>query len=83
MLGALFPIVILLPCQIFSVLKAKKPVYKLLPGSFCLLALVCAFLFLPEKSILKLLAVLYGILLLILCGIGWVIAYSVQKSRRK
>ena len=83
MLAALFPVAVLLPCQIFAVLKATKPVLKLIPGFICFLILVFSWIILPENGVLRLLTFLYGILLLILCGIGWVIAYSVLKSQRK
>ena len=81
--AAAFPIVVLIPFQIFLVLKTKKTVLKATPLFICLLMMVLSLLFLPGQGILKILAVLYCILLCILCGTGWIIGDSILKSKRK
>lgn len=77
-----FPILILIPAQVLLTLKAKKPLLQLLPPLLCLLAMAVTMVLLPEEGLWKLLTMLYLILLLILCGTGWVIAWSIKKSRR-
>ena len=77
-----FPILILIPAQVLLTLKAKKPILQMLPPLLCILAMAVIMVLLPEEGILKLLTILYLILLLILCGTGWVIAWSIKKSRR-
>ena len=77
-----FPIFILIPAQVLLTLKARKPMLQLLPPLLCILAMGAAMGLFPDEGILKLLIMLYLILLLILCGTGWVIAWSIKKSRR-
>ena len=83
MLAALLPVLILLPCQILAVYKSRSLLLRLLPGLISLLAFLFFMWILPQGSIFRILAVLYEVLLLILCGVGWVIAWSIQKSNRK
>ena len=82
MILALTPVLIFLPAQIFLTLKTKKVFLQLLPGGISLLICAAVFPFLPQDQIYLILLVLYEILLLILCGIGRVIANSIQKSKR-
>ena len=80
--AAAFPVLILIPAQVFLTLRAKNTLFKFLPMLLCLLLFLAALL-LPGQGIHRLVAGLYGVLLLILCGAGWVIADSIKKSSRK
>ena len=80
--AAAFPILILIPAQVFLTLKGKNPVLQGLPALICVLGIMASLVYFPEQGGSRLLAVLYCILLLILCGTGWVIAWSIQKSNR-
>ena len=76
------PIFILIPFQVLLTLKARKPVVQIIPSLLCTLGIVTVLVFLPDHDIFKLLVLLYLILLLILCGTGWVIAWSIKKAKR-
>ena len=82
LLASAFPILILIPMQIFLVLKSRRNSKKLIPIAFSLLLLVSSQVFLTGNGIQQIIAALYCILLLILCGTGWVIASAIRKSRR-
>ena len=82
MLTALLPASFLLAFQIYSVLKKKKRAVKWIPGGICICFILFSLIFLRDKSLWRLIAVLYGILLLLLCGTGWIIAWSILKSSR-
>ena len=80
--AAAFPICILIPLQIYLSLHSGKLLLKMLPTVFSFAALLLCWAVIPMPEVLKLLSVLYCFLMLILCGAGWVIAYSIGKSKR-
>ena len=82
LLASAFPILILIPLQIFLVLKSKHSSRKLIPMVCSLLLLAGSQILLKGSGILQMVFALYCILLLILCGTGWVIASAIRKSRR-
>ena len=82
---AVIPVFMLLGAQIYLTLHKKALIWKLIPFGISIGGSLCLFLILPESApgVYRILITLYLILLLILCGIGWVIAASIQKSGRR
>ena len=82
LLASAVPILVLIPMQILLILKGKRGMVKGIPMAISLLLLIGSLILLKGSGILQVVAVLYCILLLILCGTGWVIASAIRKSRR-
>ena len=83
MIFSLIPVMILVPMQVILTLKAGKFIWKAVPSLLTIMCTAALLVFLKENGIYQLLILLYGILLLLLCGAGSVITRSIQKSGRK